>query len=175
VQVVTIGAKPIWEPPLATTALAKLLLNRGDEAESSQVVDAPAFSLTKVLASGAVVITPIAAAVVTTLKDGKISTQQYVLLGLGVLAFLAITASADVLARAIATAAEKKAEAATASTAGLLRFSPPLPGRRILDSATEPDPAIEILAAVNAGKPFFLVKEGDEISWLPAAKVHQGS
>src|SRR4051812_47660970 len=96
----------------------QFLLNTGADADK-QVVEAPAFSLTKVLGAGAVIITPIATIIVDKVqKQTDFKAQHYVALALGLLGFLAITAAADVLARSIVTASKKNAEAADAARIG---------------------------------------------------------
>jgi hypothetical protein len=142
------------------------LLNQG--AEQKQVVSAPAFSLTKVLAAAAVIVTPIATALVNQAKSVTLSAGNYVVLAAAVLAFLALASSADVLARSIATSATTRASAATASTAQMVAFATPLDGHRITDGA---DPAIKVLATAQIGEPVFLVKEGDAMTWLPTSKI----
>ena len=91
--------------------LGEFFLNSGKEAQEKEVVDAPAFSLTKVLAAAAVIVPPLATLLVEQLEDVDLRAANYVALAIGVLGFLAITAAADVLARSLATAAEKNAEA----------------------------------------------------------------
>lgn len=68
-------------------------------------VESPAFSLTKVLSAGSVIITGIATAVVAALddKDFKLQPSHVVTLAVGLLGFLAVASAADVIARAIAT------------------------------------------------------------------------
>jgi hypothetical protein len=153
---------------VAETNPIKFLLNQGSEAQSSEIVRPPAFSLTKVLSAGAVIVAPIATIVVDKLDEG-LTAQHYVALAIGILAFLAVAASADVLARAIATSAEKKAIAAAAGMGQLLTFRRPISGHRIVDN--DEDVAVQILAAAQADQSYFLVKEGDSISWLPASHV----
>jgi len=102
------------------------LLNQGSEAEEKAVVEAPAFSLTKVLTAGSIVVAPIATYIVDKFKDQGLTAQHYVVLTIGLLGFLAITAAADVLARSLATAAEKNERAAAASIAQFTPFQTPL-------------------------------------------------
>jgi hypothetical protein len=160
-------------------AVKDFLLNQSEQAKESQVVDAPAFSLTKVLASAAVIITPIATILVEQLKNVNLSPGNYVALALGLLGFLAIASAADVLARALATAAKEKADAAKAaaqrnadaSLAGLgqvVPFAEPLAGKRVKEGEDE---AIHVLAAAHIGEPQFLIKEGEKFEWVPTAKV----
>src|SRR5215203_4720308 len=116
VTLVTIAGPGLaGEDVMADMNPVSFLLNQGSDAKENQVVEAPAFSLTKVLSSGAVILTPIAAAVVSSLDSVDFSASNYVALAVGLLGFLAITAAADVLARAVATSAEKNAQAAAAA------------------------------------------------------------
>jgi hypothetical protein len=151
------------------------LLNQGAEAERKEIVDAPAFSLTKVLGASAVIIAPIAALLVEELEAADLRAQHYVALAIGVLGFLAITASADVLARSMATGAEKKAEAvgntALASAAGLsrfVRFQEPLAAHHVTGAARDP---VQVLAVAQADKPYFLVKKDDSLKWRPESDI----
>jgi hypothetical protein len=162
---------------MADTNPVSFLLNQGEDAQSSAVVEAPAFSLTKVLSAGAIIITPLATVLVDQIKDLNFSAGNYVVLTVGLLGFLAITASADVLGRSLATsaeknalAAEKSAQVAVASLGQFIPF-PSLNAVRILKSDTKEDPDVEILGAAQAHEPFFLVKEGDSIKWEPAKEI----
>jgi hypothetical protein len=139
----------------------EFFLNSSESAKQGAVVDAPAFSLTKVLSAGAIVVTPIATLVVDKVSNLNFSTGQVVALGLGVLAFLAVTASADVLARAWATSATGKPSA-------LIRFDSPISGHHVKPGA---DTSIEVLAASGTDQPYFLVREGNKLTWLPDAQV----
>jgi hypothetical protein len=143
----------------------KFLLNQGPEQESSAIVTAPAFSLTKVLSAAGIIVGPIAAVVVDNVKKQGLSTQQYVVLAVALLGFLAITASADVIARALATAATKQAEAAATSIAQFTAFKSPLPGHRV---TTARDTPVEVLASAMG---YFLIREDDSIQWEPATKI----
>jgi hypothetical protein len=154
-------------------------LNQGEEAEQKQVVEAPAFSLTKVLASGAVIITPLATLLVDKLDKADFRPAHYVALALGLLGFLAIASAADVLARAIGTAAVKKAEAATAgqaqaaaNAARLVPFDTPVTA---LWSLPGPDQQVKVLAAASAGDPYLLVQgDDDKLTWVLAKDVRVG-
>lgn len=101
-----------------TSSPIKFLLNRGVD----EVVKAPAFSLTKVLQTAALVLTPLVTLLVSALPKISFSPGQVVTLTVAVLALLAVTGSADVLARGMATSADKfatsadkRAEAASAT------------------------------------------------------------
>lgn len=73
-----------------------LLLNRGQDSGSPPAVADPAFSLTKVLATAATVLTPLTALLANVLGNVSFSSGDVVALTLGVLGFLAIASSADV-------------------------------------------------------------------------------
>jgi hypothetical protein len=147
------------------------LLNQSDEAKEDEVVEAPAFSLTKVLSAGAIIIAPIAAIVVDNLKDQGLTSQHYVILAVGLLGFLAIATAADVLARSHATAARENAQAAAAAIAQFTPFQVLLKGHPLLGSKKKPNPEVDVLASAQAGEHYFLVKEGDSITWRPASGI----
>jgi hypothetical protein len=87
-------------PPLIAT-LTRFLLNTGAQKTG---VTTPAFSLTKVLASTAIVVGPLVTLLVGWLGGANLTDGQYVTLTIALLAFVAILAAADVLARAYASA-----------------------------------------------------------------------
>jgi hypothetical protein len=68
---------------MANTNPVSFLLNQSPAAQDAQVVQAPAFSLTKVLASAAIIITPIATIIVDQVKTVKLSAGNYVALANG--------------------------------------------------------------------------------------------
>ena len=156
------------------------ILNQGREEE--QVVDAPAFSITKVLGLGAVIIAPLATYVTEQLSEVELESAHYVAIVLGLLGFLAVTAAADVLARGIATAASKSAEVAEAQAkivdarrARLMTFESPVAAhRRVAREPNKPnkrDVPIKLLALAGGQKPYLLAQEGDELNWLPEEDV----
>jgi hypothetical protein len=148
------------------------ILNRSTSEAANQVVTAPAFSLTKVLASAAIIIGPIATLVVDKLsKSVNLTGGSLVALALGLLGFLAITASADVLARAWATAAEKNAAGAEAGRGRLVRFATPIDGHRI-DGKTNPD--VVVIGFAQGNPPRFLVVEGTTAKWLRQSELTLG-
>lgn len=171
------------------TQLTDFLLNKSDAAQESAVVEAPAFSITKVLTSAAVVVTPIATIIVDNLADVNLTAWNYTVLALGLLGFLAIASAADVYSRAYASAAKEQAtatkaaakehaKAATAAigttAAGLghiVTFKAPLAGHHINDDPGVADPEIEVLASGFSDGPRFLVKENGSVTWLPASEV----
>lgn len=151
------------------------LLNQSEEAEADEVVEAPAFSLTKVLTTGVGIVAPITAGVADWIKQGEgLTSEHWVALAIGLLGFLAIIASADVIGRSLATAAEKNAQAAAAGMSQFAAFQDPISARRILGSDTEPDPDVVLLAVAQADGAHYLVKEGESIKWLPASGIEIG-
>jgi hypothetical protein len=152
---------------MATTNPITFLLNRSTDTDG-QVVGAPAFSLTKVLTTTALVVTPIVTLITTTATDVTLTSGNFVALCAAVLGFLAIASAADVLARSIATAAQSKAKAAAASVAQLVRFNPPLPASHILRAA---DKDVDVVGVVHTGEPLFLVLEEGSLKWLPTSEV----
>jgi hypothetical protein len=137
-------------------------------------VEAPAFSITKVLTTASLVLTPLSAVLVNAFEGDDFNFQPWhiVTLTLGVLGFLAITASSDVLARArcarpdAGSAAERRDER---DTANLIPFTKPLPGA-LTDGGREPH--VDVLAATGGSKAYFLVKrQNGSIDWLPVDKV----
>jgi hypothetical protein len=150
------------------SGLGDFLFNKSDQAQKSQVVDAPAFSLTKVLASGSVIVAPLATLLVDKLSDLDLKPHHWVALIIGLLGFLAVTAAADVLARSLATAAAKNAEAAAAGIAQFIRFQDPLAAHQGTGTTRS---SVEVLAVAHAGQPYFLVKDGDSIKWEPQSGV----
>ncbi len=85
---------------MAETNPIDLLLNRDN---TSQTVTAPAFSITKVISSAAIVLTPLAAYLAKAIGNVKFTPGQIVALLVAVLALLGITSASDVIARSIAT------------------------------------------------------------------------
>jgi hypothetical protein len=153
------------------------LLNRGDQ--ESQVVGAPAYSLTKVLTSAAVIVGPIATLLVDKLSKVNFSPGQIVALAIGLLGFLAIAAAADVLSRSYAAAAKERSAATAAGLKAeqaaqgrLVPFPHPVSGRRI---TREEDRDVKVLASAYGDQPYFLVDEGaGQLTWLPASHVTFG-
>lgn len=151
-------------------------------------VSAPAFSLTKVVTAASVVVTPIGALIVKLIggKDFKFQPGQVVVLTLGLLGFIAIASSADVLARAIAAGstasgdvAKAQAEAAKAQaetvnsqrdTVNLIPFATPLKATFTASDGQAPT-KVSVLAATGGSSPFYLLKEGDKLHWMATSKV----
>lgn len=144
----------------------KFLTNEGADAGTTGVV-APAFSLTKVLASAAIIIGPIATLIVNKVGDVDFSPGQIVALALGLLGFLAIVTAADVIARAIAAAAGKRAKATQAGFARTIIFSQPLPSE-LKEPAGR---AVIALAVAQGDEDLYLIREEEKLRWLPAAEL----
>jgi hypothetical protein len=159
------------EGMLANLNPSSFLLNQSETTAEDQVVDAPAFSLTKVLAAAAVIVTPIATILVDRSSSTEItlSAGNYVALAAAVLGFLAIASAADVFARAIATSAEANVKAGIANAAHMVTFRQPLPAAVIADGA---DPDVQILAMANTDEPIFLIKRDDVVEWLPSSSIN---
>ncbi|MDQ1695969.1 MAG: hypothetical protein QOJ03_1322 [Frankiaceae bacterium] len=140
------------------SAISKLLLNRGSEADE---IGAPAFSITKVLATGAVVLTPLTTVLVKSLSNVKFSNGEIVALVIAVLAFCAILGAADVFARAIATAGT--------SSVGYVPLSPGLKGS--LKKRGE-DTDVNIVATRRNGElgEFLIIDDGGA-SWVKEEAV----
>ena len=143
--------------------IAQLFLNQGTE--DKQVVEAPAFSLTKVMAVVAPLVTAVVTSVTAALKNVSFSGGQITTLIVSLIAFLAITASADVIARGLATSAQTTA----AGRARWVRFDKPLNAQLELQG---PDEAVAILAASDASPPEYLCVRADQsLSWEPSSKI----
>lgn len=146
-------------------AFAKLFLNEGAEAG---VVDAPAFSITKVMAVVAPLITAVVALVTSALEDVSFTSSQIVTLIVALIAFLAVTASADVLARGIATSAEKSA----AARGRWVTFTRPLSATLALQGKDE---TVSVLAASDAVPPEFLCVRADKsLRWEKSSELTIG-
>ncbi len=146
-------------------ALVDFLLNRtDDEATPTEPVAAPAFSLTKVLSSAALVLTPLTAILVRYLADATFSTWQVVVLIVGVLGFLAVTASADVLVRA---------RAAVLARPTPVPYSELDPVLRATLVTVREDPTVEVFAIRpgDAGSQFLVREEGQPMSWVAQADL----
>jgi hypothetical protein len=143
----------------------KFLLNQTASTKDNQAVEAPAFSLTKVMAVVAPLLTAVTALATSAIKNVSFSSGQITTMIAALIAFLAVTASADVLARGIATSADKQAN----GRLRMMRFSTPLKGQLAKSGADED---VHVLAASDADPPEFLCLRADEsLSWHPASKV----
>lgn len=142
----------------------KLLLNQGS---TTDVVEAPAFSLTKVLATAALILTPVVSYLVKWLEKAEFSTGQVVTLIVAVLALLAVLGAADVLARALATAR-------SSYPANPVGIEPALKANWIDPGE---DARVRIIAARTrgSGAEFLVVSDGDHLTWVPRAQLSQFS
>jgi len=142
----------------------KLLLNQGS---TTDVVDAPAFSLTKVLATAALILTPVVSYLVKWLEIADFSESQVVTLIVAVLALLAILGAADVLARALATAR-------SSYPANPVDIEPAL--KAIWVDPGEDKPVRVIAGRTRGGgAEFLVVTNGDHLNWVPQAHLRQFS
>jgi hypothetical protein len=168
---------------MGSSRLADFFLNNpagaGEGGEAAGPIVAPAFSITKVLAAGSVVLGPLAAVVTKTLegKDFDLTSGQVVAFVIAVLATLAILGAADVLARGIATrsdammrAAELQADAMTKvrESADFHKFDPPL--RAVLESDPM-HPEILVVAVGGGAMAHFLVMGPNGAGWVQAKDV----
>jgi hypothetical protein len=142
-----------------------LFLNSGKE--EAAVVQAPAFSLTKVMALVAPVVTGLTAYLTAAIKNEAFTTGQITTLIVGLMAFLAVTSAADVLARGIATSAH-----ATASgRLRMLTFSSPIPGEVDTNGDGKTHMDVTVVAASDANPPELLCVHDNAVSWQPAIRV----
>jgi hypothetical protein len=142
-----------------------LLLNSGQE--ESAVVQAPAFSLTKVMAVVAPLVTALATWLATEFKDTSFTTGQITTLLVALIAFLALTGAADVLARGIATSAQTQASARMR----MMTFKSPIPGEVDVNGDGKTHMDVTVVAASDANPPELLCLHGEETSWQPVTKV----
>lgn len=147
--------------------------NGDAKAKEGSVVQAQAFSLTKVMAVLAPLVTGVAAWATSRLEDVTFTSAQVTTLIVALIAFLALTASADVIARGVAAASQVQADA----RAHIVEFSPPLTGKADVDGAQHRTD-VRIVGASNAADPEFLCvyTEDDKprAAWVKATSVHVG-
>ena len=142
-----------------------LLLNRGKE--ESSAVQASAFSLTKVMAVLAPLVTALATWLATEFKNATFTTGQITTLLVALIAFLALTGSADVLARGIATSAQTTAS----GRLRMMTFKSPIPGEVDLNGDGKTHMDVTVVAASDANPPELLCLHGEETSWQPVDRV----
>jgi hypothetical protein len=156
-------------PPVKRqTNPVKFLLNQETDPDelAKQAVEAPAFSLTKVLSTAALIVAPVTAYLVDWLSDINLTEQHFVALAIGLLGFLAVAAAADVLARSVVTAAEAKADAG----ADFIRFEEPIPAReRINDQGDHRD--VLVLGIRARPKPRYMVTNDAGTTWKHPSKI----
>jgi hypothetical protein len=168
--------------------LISFLRNTSPSTSSSQVVEAPAFSLTKVMALVAPLVTGIASVAINVIKKKDFSPGQWTTIIVALIAFLAITSAADVIARGIATSATKSADglegaatkvadglaaAATKASEGLATSASTTAGGRLHMTAFKPT----VRAQLSKDGPdeevtVVAVSDADEsLSWEPMANL----
>jgi hypothetical protein len=150
--------------PNSNSSVLNLLLNRG-EAKDAGVVSAPAFSITKVLGLSATVLTPLAALLVKAFSKVDFDHKDIVHLTLGVLALLALTASADVIGRSIASSAQTKSDAA--GFGEIVAIDPPISGTL---AASGKDPEVDVIACRANGSQFLVSQAGKPLQWVAQTK-----
>jgi hypothetical protein len=145
---------------MAETNPIKLLLNQNSK---DDVIDAPAFSITKVLTTSAVFLTPLVTYLVKKVQNITFSAGQMVVLISAVLALLAVLGAADVLARAIATSR-------STYPANPVEIKPPLKASWSLPGE---DKNVRVIACRTQGSvaEFLAVGEDDELQWVPQSKL----
>lgn len=135
--------------------MLELLTNKGAE---NVVVDAPAFSLTKVMAT----VVPLLAVIVTAATDrfanDGFTAGHVAMMAVSVVGFLAVVTAADVLARAWATAAQSRSPV-TVVGAGI-------PATVIKDGV---DPKVQVVA-ISGGR-FLCVQSDGRTTWEVADGV----
>jgi hypothetical protein len=154
---------------MADTNLVNFLLNR-DSADTA--VSAPAYSITKVLATGAGVVTPLAALLVSQIGSVAFSSTEIVALIVAVLAFLAVVSTADVVSRSLASTR-------TGSVSHSLPVAPEaksdevlfefIPVRKGILHQDGPDPDVQILA--GRGHQLLIAEPGKRLAWVPQDQV----
>ena len=157
---------------MPVSKFVSFLLNTSPESKEGQVVEAPAFSLTKVM----IVLAPLVTTAVTFVSDkfGNVdfSSGEVTAMAISLIALLALTSSADVLARGIATSAAKSAEGAKAAAEArtqVIPLDPTVEGQLVKDGPDEP---VTVVALSNSSPPEFLLLHADKtLSWHPVSKV----
>jgi hypothetical protein len=134
--------------------------NKGAEAEEGAVIEAPAFSITKVMAAVAPLLTAGTTWAVSTLGDTKFNSGQISAIIIALIGFLAVTGAADVLARAVATAAEKR------STVGRM-----VPLEKPIEATIDRAGRDEIVS-IYAVSDFLVLRDGDKFTIESAKSVH---
>lgn len=144
---------------------ASLLLNSGKD--DSAVVQAQAFSLTKVMAVLAPLVTGLATWLAGVFKETPFTTGQITTLLVALIAFLAVTGAADVLARGIATSAQTTAR----GRMRMMTFKSPIPGEVDVNGDGKTHMDVTVVAASDADPPELLCLHEGETSWQPVSKV----
>jgi hypothetical protein len=145
------------------------LLNR-DHADTA--VSAPAFSITKVLATGAGILTPLAGLLAARLGSLDFTAAEVVALTVALLGFLAIVTTADVISRSLVTtrstptAAPLPPDGTEKADGVLFEFQPVRKGILHVDG---PDPDVQILA--GRGPQLLVAEQGKQLTWVPQEQV----
>ena len=142
-----------------------LLLNSNKE--DTAVVQAQAFSLTKVMAVLAPLVTALATWLAGQFKEASFTTGQITTLLVALIAFLAVTGAADVLARGIATSAQTTAS----GRMRMMTFKSPIPGEVDVNGDGKTHMDVTVVAASDADPPELLCLHEGETSWQPVSKV----
>jgi hypothetical protein len=154
---------------MANAKPVAFLLNR-DHPDTA--VSAPAFSITKVLATGAGILTPLAALLAARLGSMDFSAAEVVALTVALLGFLAIVATADVISRSLVTARSTPArdplplDGAEKADGVLFEFVPVRKGILHVDG---PDPDVQVLA--GRGRQLLVAEQGKQLTWVPQEQV----
>ncbi|MGH8894640.1 MAG: hypothetical protein ACRDWY_15255 [Actinomycetes bacterium] len=146
----------------------EFFLNSDPDREKAAIVEAPAFSITKVMAAVAPLVTIVVAAVTAGIQRNKdtFDSGQIIMLIIALLAFLAITGAADVISRGIAAASDKQA----AGRLRMVQFDTPLKAKRATGSEGHED--VRVVAASDASPPEFLyLGEDEKLRWSPADQI----
>lgn len=149
----------------------KFLLNRDN---TDAAVAAPAYSITKVLATGASIVTPLVALLAAKLGSISFSSAEVVVLTVALLGFLAIVAAADVISRGAAvgnadqihTAPQPAAAEGAVADGVLFEF---LPVRKGVLHQDGPDPDVQVLA--GRGQLLLVAEQGKPLAWVPQQHV----
>lgn len=131
-------------------------------------VGSPAFSITKVLTTAALVIAPVVTVVTASVSSLDFTSGQVVVLSVALMAFVAVLGAADVLARAIASSSGGKS--------GVVAISPVRHG--FLTKGKDDKQAVRIVAVRASGDgtgQFLIVPDveqpGANLKWVDEAKV----
>ncbi|MDO8143082.1 hypothetical protein [Isoptericola sp. 178] len=151
------------------TNLWQFFTNTDEEAQQADVVQAKAFSLTKVVGVLAPVITAAGTWAVNQLELVSFSPGQVAAIIIAVIAFWAVITAADVMARGMATSAEKTAN----GRLHMVTFKHPVASR--LENGTR-DEKVTVVAFADADPPQFLVVHDPDkrATWEMSDKVELG-
>ena len=140
-----------------------------NEASDAVVVQAPAFSLTKVMATVVPLLTVVATAATDFFKEERFDAGQVATMAVALIVFLAVVTAADVLARAWSTSAKLQADAVS-STGEVTLFPHAIPA--FLDKQGVKDPEIS-LVGFHSGR-YLCVTRGETAGrpvWVKADQI----